>query len=77
MSAQPARITVGRRDTNVSPDVWAVRLDEMRALDWDRMTGLLLAIEVLGPSTRREDRWHPDGAREPFTIALAELFAPL
>ena len=120
VSGQQAKITFQRRDTNVSPDVWAVRREEMRALDWNGLTGLLLAAEVLSPSTKRRDRftkrrlyqnqgvplvwivdadahlvevwtpdadlphvererlvWAPEGAREPFAMALAELFAPL
>jgi len=44
-------------DTLVQPDVFVVPLDEARTLDWARMKTLLLAIEVLGPSTARADRF--------------------
>lgn len=115
-----SKFTFGRVDVNVSPDIWAVRTDELRTLDWDALTVPLLLAEVLSPSTKRRDRfpkrraymeagvpvywivdadgrsvevwtpgvdfphvererlvWHPEGAREPFTLALAELFAPV
>ena len=115
-----SKFTFGRDDTNVSPDVWVVRTEEWRALDWDALTVPLLLAEVLSPSTGGWDRfqkrrayleagtplywvvdadrhtvdvwtadrhfprvereqlvWHPEGAAEPFTLALAELFAPV
>ena len=43
-------------DVLVQPDLFVVHLDEARTLDWKRMTTLLLATEVLSPSTRRYDR---------------------
>ena len=115
-----SKFTFQRADVNVSPDLWAVRAEEWRALDWNALTVPLLLAEVLSPSTGRRDRfakrrayldarvplywivdvdrrmvevwtpgldfprverervaWHPEGAREPFTLALAELFAPV
>ncbi|GJG88991.1 hypothetical protein tb265_41720 [Gemmatimonadetes bacterium T265] len=115
-----SKFTFRRADTNVSPDVWAVRTEEWRALDWEALAVPLLLAEVLSPSTRRWDRfakrrayidagvplywivdadahsvdvwtpgldfppvererlvWHPEGAREPFALDLAELFAPV
>jgi Uma2 family endonuclease len=42
--------------TLVQPDVFVVDLAEARTLDWTRMTHLLLAIEVLSPSSIRADR---------------------
>jgi Uma2 family endonuclease len=44
-------------DVLVQPDVFVVRLDEARTLEWVRMRTLLLAIEVLSPSTTRFDRF--------------------
>jgi Uma2 family endonuclease len=115
-----SKFTFQRTDTNVSPDIWAVRLEELRADDWDALTVPLLLAEVLSPGTGRRDRfqkrrayleagtplywivdarsrsvevwtpgldfprvereqlvWHPAGVGAPFTLALAELFAPI
>ena len=44
-------------DVLVQPDLFVVDVDEGRTLDWSRMQTLLLAIEVLSPSTRRYDRF--------------------
>ena len=44
-------------DTLVQPDVFVVLLQEARTLDWRQMQTLLLAIEVLSPSTARADRF--------------------
>ncbi|HEX9727003.1 MAG TPA: Uma2 family endonuclease [Gemmatimonadales bacterium] len=44
-------------DTLVQPDVFVVPLAEARPLDWSGMRTLLLAIEVLSPSTARSDRF--------------------
>lgn len=50
------KLTFGRRDTYVMPDIWAVPVAEWRELDWLKLTRLLLAVEVLSPSSRRSDR---------------------
>ena len=52
----PADISWGP-DTLVQPDVFVLRLDEARTMDWAMMQHLLLAIEVLSPSTARQDRF--------------------
>ncbi len=44
-------------DTLVQPDVFVVDLAEARTLDWSRMRHLLLAVEVLSPSSARADRF--------------------
>ena len=44
-------------DTLVQPDVFVVDLAEARTLDWRRMRHLLLAVEVLSPSSVRADRF--------------------
>jgi len=44
-------------DTLVQPDCFVVPLDEARTLDWARMKTLLLAVEVLSPTTARADRF--------------------
>ncbi len=52
----PADISWGP-DILVQPDLFVVRLDEARTFDWAKMRNLLLAIEVLSPSTSRYDRF--------------------
>jgi Uma2 family endonuclease len=117
--ASPADISWGP-DVLVQPDVFVVDLDEARELEWSAMQHLLLAVEVLSPSSVRADRftkrrlyqeqriplywvvdgnahvveiwtpetqfptfererlvWQPAGADQPFTLALADLFAPI
>jgi len=44
-------------DTLVQPDVFVVAPEEARTLEWARMRTLLLAIEVLSPTTARRDRF--------------------
>ena len=46
-----------RQDVLVQPDVFVVAMEEASTFDWARMKTLLLAIEVLSPSTRRYDRF--------------------
>ena len=41
----------------VSPDVFAVTLEQARTLDWTRMRDLLLVAEVLYPASVRHDRF--------------------
>jgi len=52
----PADISWGQ-ETLVQPDVFVVPLDQARTLDWRQMQTLLLAVEVLSPSTARADRF--------------------
>jgi Uma2 family endonuclease len=54
--ASPADISWSA-DTLVQPDVLVVPLDQARTLDWRQMQTLLLAVEVLSPSTARADRF--------------------
>lgn len=54
--ASPADISWGP-DILVQPDLFVVPLAELRTLEWDRIKGLMLAIEVLSPSTARYDRF--------------------
>ena len=54
--ASPADISWGP-DILVQPDLFVVPLTELRTLEWDRIKGLMLAIEVLSPSTARDDRF--------------------
>jgi Uma2 family endonuclease len=117
--ASPADISWSS-DTLVQPDVFVADLAQARTLDWNEVKQLLLAIEVLSPTTARYDRftkrrlyqevgvpvywivdpdeklvevwepndvlpatcsdsvtWRPEGAVEPLTIQLAELFRPI
>lgn len=54
--AAPADISF-TPDVLVQPDVFVVALEEARALRWDAISRLLLAIEVLSPSSTRADRF--------------------
>lgn len=54
--ASPADLSWGD-DILVQPDLFVVRGDEAGALDWTRIRHLLLAIEVLSPSSARADRF--------------------
>lgn len=53
----PADISWGRDDLLVQPDVFVVPVDEARTGDWSRIRHLLLAVEILSPSTARADRF--------------------
>lgn len=44
-------------DWLVQPDVFVVRLDEARTMQWSGIRSLLLAAEVLSPSSLRADRF--------------------
>lgn len=52
-----SKITFQRRDTYVMPDIWAVSMDEMRQLDWVKLTVPLLCAEVLSRGSVRGDRF--------------------
>ena len=52
----PADISWGP-DVLVQPDVFVVPRDEARTLDWTGIRTLLLAAEVLSPSSQRADRF--------------------
>jgi Uma2 family endonuclease len=54
--ASPADLSWGD-DILVQPDLFVVRRDEASTLDWAQMKHLLLAIEVLSPSSGRADRF--------------------
>lgn len=54
--ASPADISWGP-DILVQPDLFVASLAETRTGDWSRVQTLLLAIEVLSPSTTRADRF--------------------
>jgi Uma2 family endonuclease len=53
----PADISWGLPDVLVQPDVFVVPLDQARTLDWRKIFHLLLAAEVLSPSSVRADRF--------------------
>ena len=57
-------------DVLVQPDVFVVALEEARTFDWKRMKTLLLAIEVLSPSTRRYDRFTKRRIYQEFRVPL-------
>jgi Uma2 family endonuclease len=52
----PADISWGP-DSLVQPDVFVVPIEEARTLQWSGVSHLLLAIEVLSPSSVRTDRF--------------------
>lgn len=52
----PADISWGP-DVLVQPDLFVADLEEVRTLDWAKVQTLLLAVEVLSPSTERHDRF--------------------
>jgi Uma2 family endonuclease len=52
----PADISWGP-DTLVQPDLFVVRLDQARTMDWASMRDLLLVTEVVSPSSSRADRF--------------------
>jgi Uma2 family endonuclease len=54
--ASPADISWGS-DTLVQPDLFVVPVEQARTLEWTAMRSLLLAIEVLSPSSARADRF--------------------
>jgi len=55
-------------DVLVQPDVFVVAMDEARTFDWTRMKTLLLAVEVLSPSTARYDRFTKRRAYQEFGV---------
>lgn len=54
--SSPADISWGR-DVLVQPDVFVLPLEEARLQDWSRIRHLLLAAEILSPSSTRADRF--------------------
>jgi len=52
----PADISWGA-DVLVQPDVFVVPLEEARLQDWSQIRHLLLAVEILSPSSLRADRF--------------------
>jgi Uma2 family endonuclease len=54
--SSPADLSWGP-DILVQPDLFVADLEEARALEWTRVRTLLLAVEVLSPSTARYDRF--------------------
>jgi len=56
MLTSPADISWGQ-DVLVQPDVFVVPLDDARTGDWSKLRSLLVAAEVLSPSTARADRF--------------------
>jgi Uma2 family endonuclease len=54
--ASPADISWGR-DILVQPDLFVVPVEEARLQDWSKIRHLLLAVEILSPSSTRADRF--------------------
>lgn len=55
--ASRSDISWGLDDVLVEPDVFVAPLDHVRTLDWSRIRHLLLAVEILSPSSVRYDRF--------------------
>ncbi len=55
--ATASDISWGTPDVLVQPDLFVVPTAEVRTLDWSRLRGLELVVEVLSPSTARADRF--------------------
>lgn len=55
-------------DVLVQPDVFVVSIEEARTFEWKRMRTLLLAVEVLSPSTARYDRFTKRRAYQEFRV---------
>ena len=53
----PADLTFGRDDVLVQPDIFVLRPEDASFTSWDTVGRLLLAIEILSPSTARHDRF--------------------
>jgi Uma2 family endonuclease len=56
LMSSPADISWGE-DILVQPDLFVVRIDEARTMDWRRMRHLPLVVEILSPSSTRADRF--------------------
>lgn len=50
-------ISWGLDDVLVEPDVFVAPLEHVRMLDWNEIRHLLLAVEILSPSSGRHDRF--------------------
>ncbi len=55
-------------DVLVQPDVFVAAMEEARTWDWSRVRTLLLAIEVLSPSTQRHDRFTKRRAYQEYRV---------
>ena len=55
-------------DVLVQPDLFVVDVEQARTLEWSRMQRLLLAVEVLSPSSVRADRFVKRAAYQRFGV---------
>lgn len=53
----PADISWKREDILVQPDIFLAPLEQLRTLKWSEVVHLRLAIEILSPSSTRQDRF--------------------
>lgn len=53
----PADLSFGRDDVLVQPDIFVLRPEDASFTQWSAVGRLLLAIEILSPSTARQDRF--------------------
>jgi len=53
----PADLSFGRDDVLVQPDIYVLRTEDASFKKWETIGRLLLAIEILSPSTARHDRF--------------------
>jgi Uma2 family endonuclease len=53
----PADISWNRADVLVQPDLFVVSTEQLRSGNWKDVVHLRLAVEILSPSTARQDRF--------------------
>jgi len=53
----PADLSFGRDDVLVQPDIFVLRPEDASFTQWSTVGRLLLAIEILSPSSARQDRF--------------------
>ena len=55
--SSPADISWKREDVLVQPDLFVADTAQLRTLKWSEVVHLLLAVEILSPSSTRQDRF--------------------
>ena len=73
-------------DVLVQPDIFVAAMSEARTFDWKQVKTLLLAVEILSPSTERHDRFTKRRVYQEYGVAaywivdiksrLVEVWAP-
>ncbi len=63
-------------DVLVQPDIFVAPLAEMKTLDWAKVQTLLLVVEILSPSTTRNDRFPKRGLYQEVGVPLYWIIDP-